>query len=220
MGSRPPSVSDKDLIEAIEQECELNQQPVVSTKEVADVDFIDIQRQQVHSRLKELAEEGEIEKLEIGRSWKVWWVPEDKETEINSSKIWQNIDGSDIPEEKIEEHPDYSTPAYWEKLQAQAQRVANIVFYSLAFGFAIYLLRDADIPFLGTQTEQQIEMIGALALVGGLTLGIYTVAIWVAAQIGQELVDRGYDKVYEYYVTEARTRVSRKIPISVSLDWR
>jgi Mn-dependent DtxR family transcriptional regulator len=66
---RKPTVSDEEILEVFQQSSD----PVLTTKEVADE--IGIGRRGAFERLRDLADEGELEMKKIGETGAVWWSP-------------------------------------------------------------------------------------------------------------------------------------------------
>jgi hypothetical protein len=212
--------TDKEILEAVQQQCELQGQPVVPTGDVSDAEIIEVKHQTVHDHLKKLHKEGKVGKIEFGKKWKLWWVPNDEKVEVDFSDInWEVINGEDIPREKIEEHPDYHTPTYWESVQNSANTVLNAAIWGFFIGLLIYLTREANIPFVGADSERIIEFIGAFSLVGGVLFGVLALVVIGIAWGGQKLAARGFDEKYNQLKTRSSAWVWSLIPLTVSLDW-
>ncbi len=65
---RQPTVSDDDILDAFRQ----SEDPVLSTSEVANA--IEMGERGTLSRLKQLANDGEITQKKVGAKATVWWI--------------------------------------------------------------------------------------------------------------------------------------------------
>jgi len=151
MANKPPAqaVSDDELIEAVRQVCEKRGLPVAPTRLIEEVDGIDIQQQTIKRRLDKI--DHRVNSLKVGRG-KVWWVPDDEEVEgeVDVSAInWAQIEPEEIPPQKIEDHPEFNIPDYWESWTERANTVVTIAFPPTFVGFIVFALQDANIPVVG-----------------------------------------------------------------------
>jgi len=178
MTDKPPAqaVSDDELIEAVRQVCEKRGLPVAPTRLIEEVDGIDIQQQTIKRRLDKI--DHRVNSLKVGRG-KVWWVPdgEEVEGEVDVSAInWAQIEPEEIPSQKIEDHPEFNIPDYWESWTERANTVVTIAFPPTFVGFIVFALQDANIPVVGG-IGRDAATIGALVTLAGLffiVIGIFT----------------------------------------------
>lgn len=211
-------VPDEDLIKAVRERCKFEGKPVVKTAEVANAESIHITPQRVHDRLKRLHEENRVGRIKVGRG-SVWWVPEEVDVDVDFSSInWEEIDGSNIPPDTIEEHPEYHANTYWEDKAELARSGINIFGTAILFGILAFLTRDWDIPFVGESHEEIIELIGAISLFAGLIFGVLSLLVLAIAFSSQYLIDEG---IWGYIVNRmSDSKFREAIPsISITVDW-
>lgn len=221
MADSPPAqkVTDKDLIKAIEQRCTQSGIPVVPTKEIERVDYIDIKKQAIARRLKKLSKQGKISSLKIGRGW-VWWVPENKEFggEADFSNIdWSSIDAEEIPLEKIQDHPELSSSAYWDQLKNDAEAMSRAGAWAFLIGLVIILVDEYNILISLTQLQADI---GAFSLLGGMLLifiGIVAISI---AKTAISISEKGIDGWVRTKYDSLKSRVLAGVPIRISWEWK
>lgn len=72
MAGRPPAVSDYEILRALDRAVREAASPVVTTGEITE--RLPIKREGAGRRLNELAENGLIERKQVGASY-VWWIP-------------------------------------------------------------------------------------------------------------------------------------------------
>lgn len=90
---RKPRVSDEEIIEVFR----VAEIPVLTTTMAADE--LPIGKRALLNRLSNLEEEGKLESMEVGPRGKVWWVPEEPETdEKDYLKSFGKYEGTDIAE--------------------------------------------------------------------------------------------------------------------------
>lgn len=217
MTGRPKGATDNELIEAVEEQCEIRDIPVVKTEHVVEAPSVDIGQKRVHDRLKQIHEkEGRVGRMKVSTG-SVWWVPEEADVDISSSSInWERIEAEEIPEEKIEQHPDYQSPTYWEAREETASKILNPVSTAMVVGFLMFISREVNIPLVSANAEETVVLLGALSLVGAFAFGIYAVGMIGLSQFAQQLVARGADEVYTQYKTKLRMAIKNRVPISIS----
>jgi DNA-binding IclR family transcriptional regulator len=85
-GGRPRSVTDDEIVAALAKSTER----VLTTPEVAEL--LDVSRRTALRRLAALADEGRVERKDIGERGAVWWVEEsDVETAAPASPLKQLV---------------------------------------------------------------------------------------------------------------------------------
>lgn len=222
MAGSPPAQgpSDEDLIRAVEQRCIEAGAPAVPTREVVDVNFIDIKQQAVARRLETLLDEGQIGAISVGRGW-VWYVPENEEGggEVDFSQLdWSNIPAYEIPPEKVHEHPEYDDPTYWEQMDDDAQVISRVGLWGLILGIGMIAIGSLELPYVSLSRAQQD--IALLASVVGAVLILIALAISVIASAGSNLSEKGVDDWIRGHYSSVRSRIAAGIPISISIEWK
>lgn len=217
MADKPPAqaVSDDELVEAVRQVCKKRGLPVAPTRLIDEVDGIDIQQQTIKRRLDKI--DHRVNSLKVGRG-KVWWVPEDEEIEgeVDVSAIdWEEIDPEEIPPQKVEEHPEFNIPDYWELWTERANTVVSIAFLPTFVGFIVFALQDANLPFIGTIGRDAATM-AALVTLAGLFFIVIGILIGVAAKIGAFLAARGVDEQIQSVRSQIVGAIKDRIPLSIS----
>jgi hypothetical protein len=181
-----PKVTDDELERAVAHCCRTQKPPVAKTKDVADVEFIDVKPQTVKRRLDRLEEEGRVSSLKVSRG-RVWWIPQnegDEESDNDSSSIyWAGIDPEEIPTSMIKAHPDYPDPDRWEKLRDRGENMARDAAIPAAVGFAILLLRSVELPFISI--GQDIYTIAVLLFIGGVLFVLVGFVFGLISNLGR-----------------------------------
>lgn len=217
MANKPPAqaVSDDELIEAVRQVCEKRGLPVAPTRLIEEVDGIDIQQQTIKRRLDKI--DHRVNSLKVGRG-KVWWVPSDEEVEgeVDVSAInWAQIEPEEIPLQKIEDHPEFNIPDYWESWTERASTVVTIAFPPTFVGFIVFALQDANIPVVGG-IGRDAATFGALVTVAGLFFIVLGILIGIAAEAGAFLAAHGVDEQVQTAKSKIVGAIKDQIPLSVS----
>lgn len=97
-GGRPPSVSDEQIIQYLRESGER----VLTTPEIAD--GLDVSRRTALRRLSALANEGRVERKDVGGRTAVWWVPDDdRPTDIDPDDPLFTGEPLLAPEDPIDE---------------------------------------------------------------------------------------------------------------------
>lgn len=221
MADSPPAqkVTNDDLTQAIQHQCQKSGIPVVPTKQVAKVDFIDIKKQAVARRLKSLADQEKISSLKIGRGW-VWWVPDKAGAggEADFSTIdWDSIDAKEIPAEKLEEHPELSGESYWNQLKEDGKAIARFGFYTLMLGF-IVLFIDQNIGLISLTSFQ--EDVGVLSVVVGMFLLVLGFVAAGISKTATSIAEKGVNTWTENKYRAVKSRIHAGVPVRVSLEWK
>jgi len=217
MTGKPPAqaVSDDELIEAVRQVCEKRGLPVAPTRLIEEVDGIDIQQQTIKRRLDKISHR--VNSLKVGRG-KVWWVPdgEEVEGEVDVSAInWAQIEPEEIPPQKIEDHPEFNIPDYWESWTERANTVVTIAFPPTFVGFIVFALQDANIPVVGG-IGRDAATLGALVTLAGLFFIVIGILIGIAAKAGAFLAAHGVDEQVQTARSKIVGTIKDRIPLSVS----
>lgn len=218
MSDKPPAqvVSDDELLEAVRQVCEKRGLPVAPTSLIAEVDGINIKQQTVKRRLDKI--DRRINSISVGRG-KVWWVPEDTDPvgDVDISAVdWSVIDPGEIPAEKVQEHPEFNIPDYWESWEERANAVVSTAFLPTIAGFIVFALQDANVPFL--EIGQNAAAFGALVAMAGVVFILVGILIGVSAKIGGYLASYGVDDYLEKAKRRTREEVSDRVPLSISWE--
>lgn len=187
-----PKVTDDELERAVAHCCRTQKPPVAKTKDVADMEFIDVKPQTVKRRLDRLEEEGRVSSLKVSRGC-VWWIPEEKgeeERDNESSSIyWAGIDPEEIPTSMIESHPEYPDPDRWEQLHNRGENMAQDAAIPAAVGFAILLLRSVELPFISI--GQNIYTIAVFLFIGGVLFVVVGFVFGLISNLGRRIEEAG-----------------------------
>jgi hypothetical protein len=184
--AREPKNTDDELLEAVAHQCNTRAPPVVKTEHVAETETVEVTQQTVKRRLDKLRDEGKVGGLQIGRGW-VWWIPENEgELEFDSSTIyWDGIEPEQIPDELVEQHPEYPNPGRWEKLRNQGETVANTAVYPFFFGLMVMLIAEFGLDYI--PLPGQTQSIGAISFIGGIAFLAFGILLIVVANLGDKL---------------------------------
>lgn len=221
MTTRPPAQGprDKELIKAVKQQCEETGAPVIPTKEVEKVEYIDIQQRSIANRLEGLSDEGKIGSIKVGRGW-VWWVPNEGDSggEVDFDRInWNGIDAEKIPPEKIYAHPEYNDPSRWEQLRDESHVIARVGLWTISLGFVVIITGEFNLPFISFTNLQQD--LAALAILFGTLLVLLAVVVGVASKTGEELSEKGIDDWLQSRYADTKQCIFSRIPVSISVEW-
>jgi len=74
---RPPRFSNKDMLRLVA----LHPEPVVSSRDIAEK--VDMTQRGVNKRLQRLAEDGLLQKKEVGSSAMVFWLTQEGKEELS-----------------------------------------------------------------------------------------------------------------------------------------
>jgi len=183
-------VSDEELIEAVRRECLTRGVPVVPTRQVAKAEGVNIQQQQVSRRLESLADDQRINSISVGRG-AVYWVPEDEREakgQVDFSFVdWDTInpDPEEIPEEILEEHPNFHDPSYWEEVEESANSTIGVAGLAAIAGVILLILVNIDLPFIEFSSELQAA--GQVAVGGGFVFIAIGFGLLGLAKLGQRI---------------------------------
>lgn len=186
----PAKKADRgELIAAVERACELHSMPVTTSTAVAELDAVDITRQQVRDRLKEMAADtGDVGSY-LANGY-VFWVPDDRDDtragQVNPDILtgdvvdWDTLNPERIPqpvlkdrfaqleydeaELLLEQHPEYDQPSRWEVRIDEVEQFTGFSLLSLLLGVGIMSI---DGTQYADQFPQAVFMVGAAALIGG-----------------------------------------------------
>lgn len=188
-GGDPPAkkADNEELIAGIERACELHSMPVTTSTAIAELDTIDLKRQTVRNRLKELASE-EIIGAHKAKGWVFWAADEhltagnvDSEALTGEVINWDRFDPERIPEEIlrdaisyldiekaeqiIEEHPDYDEPSKWDPHIRFTQGFTGISSMAVLLGLGLFSI---DTTQYSHYIPEPVYTLGAVGLVGGV----------------------------------------------------
>jgi len=222
MGDNPPNrgPSDEDLLRAVKQRCVETGAPVVPSREIERSEYINIQQQSIAGRLQDLAEEGRVGKISVGKGY-VWYIPEDEEPrgEIDFSVInWDVIPPEEIPAEKVHKHPEYEDPSYWEKVRDDGNVIARAGFWGMLLGGGVYILPVSYIPRISL-TRVQRELALLAAFFGGLLI-LIAGGISIIATAGENLSEKGVDDWVRDHYSSVKGYLVQRIPVSISIEWK
>lgn len=184
----PAKKADKrELIAAVERACELHSMPVTTSTAIAELDAVDITRQQVRDRLNEIADDTNDVGSYFARGY-VFWAP-DKDTvagQVNPGILtgdvvdWDTLNPERIPqpilkdrfaqleydeaELLLEQHPEYDQPSKWEIRIDEVEQFIGFSLLSLLLGLGTMSIEGTQ---YSDQFPQSIFMVGAAALIGG-----------------------------------------------------
>jgi hypothetical protein len=184
----PAKKADKaELIAAVERACELPSMPVTTSTAVAELDAVDITRQQVRDRLNEIADDtGDVGSY-IARGYVFWAPGEDNvagqvDQDILAGDVvdWDMLEPGRIPhpvlkdrftqleydeaELLLEQHPEYDQPSRWELRIDEVEQFLGYSLFSLVLGLGTMSI---DGTQYADQFPQAVFMVGAAALIGG-----------------------------------------------------
>jgi len=218
MSETPPAqaVSDDELVEALRQVCEKRGLPVAPTRLIAEVDGIDIQQQTIKRRLDKI--DHRVNSMKVGRG-KVWWVPDNMDPvgDVDVSAIdWKQIDPEDIPLRKIENHPEFDIPSYWESWGERANTIVSTALIPTLAGFIVFALQDADPPFLNIGRDA--ATFGALVAMAGVVFVMIGICIGFVARIGGTLSAYGVGNHVQTAKERVKERLENQLPFSISWD--
>lgn len=183
-------VSDEELIEAVQRECLTRGVPVVPTRQVAKAEGVNIQQQQVSRRLESLADDQRINSISVGRG-AVYWVPEDgreAKGQVDFSFVdWDTInpDPEEIPEEILEEHPNFHDPSYWEEVEESANSTIGVAGLAAIAGVILLILVNIDLPFI--EFSPELRAAGQVAVGGGFVFIAIGFGLLGLAKLGQRI---------------------------------
>jgi hypothetical protein len=235
----PPAkkVDKGELIAAVERACELHSMPVTTSTAVAELDAVDIMRQQVRDRLNEIADDtGDVGSYIAGGY--VFWAPgEDTvagqvDQDILAGDVvdWDTLEPGRIPhpvlkdrfaqleydeaELLLEQHPEYNQPSRWELRIDEVEQFMGYSLLSLVLGLGIMSI---DGTQYADQFPQPVFMVGAAALIGGAfftAVGVVALSFLHAAN--QSAESERMEPIRARYA-ETRAWVADHRP-SISLD--
>ena len=212
--------TNEEIIDAVRLQVERSGGRVATTKAVAEAPTLTISKQQVRNRLRTLAdEEGQVSYTTIGEYY-VWWVPEEKEPsgEVDFSNInWENINPEDIPTEKIEQHPDYGSPGFWDERLDDSQSMGRIGMLWAVTGFTASVIIQSTSLVETTQTSSDLVVI---SIIGGFVLILLGAGLAIISQIVLACLERGVVGAIKAAVVAIKSYLVQKIPISVSVEWK
>lgn len=211
MAGRPKGISDDDLLELIQQKCELHGMPVVPTNEISNDDEVPNKRQAVRKQLNRLHEEDRVGRVNVGGKY-AWWVPDGEAGEVDFSRVnWSTLPIEEIPIEILSEHPDYHEPTRWDRLERRAQNIAESAFIFLTFGLLIYAFRE-KLAGWGAPAETA----GALSAVAGLFLIGVSLIFFAVHRSGELLADHGAGEAMRVVWESALERIRSKTGYTIT----
>lgn len=202
-------ISKEEVRQAIIEICEKKGVPVVRSKDIADLDWVEVEPQTINNHLDNLKDEGRVSSLQVGKGY-VWWVPDAEEEggDVDVSAIaWNRINPDEIPDEIVKQRPEIDDPTFWEEMMDSWGTVAGGGTFILIAGIVLLLLDGVQIVDL----SYDFEFWGSLAFVGGFVVIIVAIVIFGLARVGQFLEDVGVNERIRNALGRRRDRLYRKI---------
>lgn len=202
-------ISKAEVRQAIIEICEKKGVPVVRSKDIAELDWVEVEPQTINNHLDELREDGRVSSLKVGKGY-VWWVPDDGEEggAVDVSAIaWDRIDPGEIPDELVAQRPEVDDPTYWEGMMDSWGTVAGGGGFILLAGLLLMILDGVQL----VELDYDFEFWGSLAFVGGAVVIVVATGLFILARLGQFLEDIGVNERLREAVARRRDRVYRKI---------
>lgn len=208
---RTPDVSDGELVEAVQTACERAGIPVVPASKVADLEPIPIKKDAVKRRLDEI---DRVSKYDTGGAF-VYWVSEEGEARGNidpSSIYWENVDPEGIPEEVINEHPEFTVPTRPERLVEKGNEIIGPATLSFIFGAGVLFVQEYTASLI--EPGSDVELVGVLAAIAGFSFMFIGFVLVFVGKLGQELEDRGVSPVVREHTKSVLEGIEKRLPIS------
>lgn len=202
-------ITKEEVRQAIIEICDKKGVPIVRSRDIAELEWVDVERQTINNHLDDLRDEGSVSSLQVGTGY-VWWVPADEEIggDVDVSAIaWDRIEPEEIPDEIVRQRPEVDDPTFWEGMMESWGTVAGGGTFILLAGVVLMLLDGVQILDLG----YDFEFWGSLAVLGGFVVLVVAIVIFGFARAGQFFEDIGVNERIRKSFGRRRDQLYRKI---------
>lgn len=211
-------ISKEEVLGAIERICDERGVPVVRSKDIAELDWVDVTNQTINNHLQSLKKDGNVGCLKVGKGY-VWWIPSDfthsGEVDVPSAVKWDSIDPDDIPDEIIQQRPEIQSESYWKEMANSWRKVIWGSLFLVLVGYVVALLD--NFPYF---SEIELFVIGSVLAVGSIAVAISSGVIAVIFELLDKLEEKNMldsirqrrDKYREKFYKGILKRIPSDIP--------